>query len=170
MLSLMKNQPMLDLPKTTLEIWLEVASWIFAAFGFALALGSFSDLPEQIPIHFNAAGEADGYSSKSAVFLLPVLSSGLIVLMISLAKSPHQFNYLHKITTENAAFEYRKARMIIRVTNALVSLMFTAITWHIIRVANGSQAKLGLWFGMLIAIIVIAPIVLLVAWRDKKGQ
>jgi hypothetical protein len=60
--------------------------------------------------------------------------------------------------------------MIIRVTNALVSLMFTAITWHIIRVANGSQAKLGLWFGILIAIIVIAPIVLLVAWRDKKGQ
>ena len=34
----------------------------------------WNQLPEQIPTHWNAAGEIDGYSSKAfAVFVIPII-------------------------------------------------------------------------------------------------
>ena len=48
----------------------------------ALGLYFYKELPEQMPIHWNAAGEVDGYASKAlAVFGFPVFFAALEVLM-----------------------------------------------------------------------------------------
>ena len=48
----------------------------------ALGLYFYKELPDQMPIHWNAAGEVDGYASKAlAVFGFPVFFAALEVLM-----------------------------------------------------------------------------------------
>lgn len=48
----------------------------------ALGLYFYKELPDQMPIHWNAAGEVDGYASKAlAVFGFPVFFATLEVLM-----------------------------------------------------------------------------------------
>lgn len=124
----MKSQPVLDLPKSSVETWLDAASLLFITLGFAFAIGYYTDLPDQIPTHYNASGDPDRFGAKISIFFLPVLSLLLIGGLVFLAKYPHQFNYLTTITPQNAAFEYRKARTLIRMMNVLVSLLFTSIT------------------------------------------
>lgn len=166
----MKSQPVIELPKSATEGWLDVASWIIATVGLALAIGYFPDLPDQIPTHFNGAGKPDNSGPKLTVFLLPVLSLLLAGGMSFLSKHPHKFNYLNKITPENAPFEYRKARLMVRLLSLLVSLLFTVLTWDIIRAATGSDARLGMLEGVLIAATLIVPAALMIGWRDKSRK
>jgi uncharacterized membrane protein len=166
----MKNQPVLDLPRTTAEVWLDVAAWLFATLGFALALGYFSDLPEQIPTHFGASGEADKFGSKNTIFLLPVLSLVLVAGFVFLTKFSHKFNYLNKITPENAAFEYRKMRIVLRLVSTLTSLMFLIITLNILQTAAGAPAKLGVGFWLVFIVLEILPLTILLGWNQPKSR
>lgn len=53
--------------------------------GLAVVAGAalYPELPDPMPSHWNAAGEVDGYMSKFwGVFLVPVLSAGLLALML----------------------------------------------------------------------------------------
>lgn len=165
----MKNQPVLDLPKTSAERWLDVAAWLFVTLGFALAIGYYSDLPEQIPTHFNASGEADKFGSKNTIFLMPVLSLVLVGGLIWLAQFPHKFNYLNKITPENAAFEYRRMRTMLRVLNVLTSLLFLVITWDILRAASGASKNLSVGFWIVFIALVIAPPLMLLGGKRSKS-
>lgn len=166
----MKSQPVIELPKSAVESWLDVASWIVATIGLALAIGYFPDLPDLIPTHFNGAGKPDNSGSKYTIFLMPALSLLIVGGMSYFSKFPHKFNYLNKITPENAPFEYRKARLMVRLLSLLVSLLFTTLTWDIIQVATGSDTRLGLLEGSLIAAILIVPTALMVGWRDKSRK
>lgn len=166
----MKNQPVLDLPKTTAEVWLDVAAWLFVTLGFALSLSYFPDLPEQIPTHFNARGEADKFGSKSTIFFLPVLSLVLVAGLVFLTKFPHKFNYFNKITPENAEFEYRKMRTVLRLVNALTSLMFMIITLNILQTARDVPAKLGIGFWLVFIALEFVPLALLFGWNQPKTR
>ena len=87
----MKSQPVIDLPKSTAETWLDVAAWLFAGLGLALAIGYYGGLPEQIPTHFNASGVADKFGSRNTIFLLPVFAIILSAGMMLLLRYPHKF-------------------------------------------------------------------------------
>lgn len=56
--------------------------WILFAVTFLTAAISYGYLPEQIPVHFNAAGEIDNYGGRITVFLAPLV----ILIMILLAE------------------------------------------------------------------------------------
>jgi len=49
-------------------------------------------LPERIPIHWNFAGQVDGYGSRATIWLLPATMIGMLLLGIVLPKiSPKDF-------------------------------------------------------------------------------
>lgn len=164
----MKNQPVLDLPKTASETWLDVAAWLFVAIGLALAIGYYPGLPEQIPTHFGPSGEADKFGSKNTIFLLPVMSLVLVAGFIFLMQFPHKFNYLNKITPENAESEYRSMRILLRTVNVLTSLLFLVITWDIVWAASGETKGLSVLFWIVFILVVTAPPILLLGLSGKK--
>ncbi len=53
---------------------------------FCVQLALYPSLPETVPIHWNAAGEVDGWAGKPAVLLLGLLPFGLTVLFAALPK------------------------------------------------------------------------------------
>ncbi|WP_452222906.1 SdpI family protein [Lacinutrix chionoecetis] len=44
----------------------------------------WSDLPDQVPIHWNASGEIDGWGSKSTLLIIPIVLPLLIYIILSL--------------------------------------------------------------------------------------
>lgn len=164
----MQNQPILDLPKTAAERWLDVGAWIFVAVNFALALGYYPDLPETIPTHYNASGQPDKFGPKAMIFLMPGIAFILAASMVYLSKFPHKFNYLTKITPENAASEYQRMRVLLRVVNALTSLLFLVVNWNTLQNATGVSKGLGIeFFIVFIAVVIVPPFVLLGGQRKK---
>ncbi len=46
----------------------------------------WSDLPERMPSHYNAAGEPDKWRSKDTVWILPIVGANLYILMTALSR------------------------------------------------------------------------------------
>lgn len=53
--------------------------WILFAVTLLIGLGSYSYLPEQIPMHFDVAGNVDNYGGKIQIFMAP-----LIILLMTI--------------------------------------------------------------------------------------
>ena len=71
-----------------------LASWLVFALAFAAALVCLPTLPDQIPIHWNAAGVIDGWGGRSTALILPAAGLGLNLLFAVLPKiDPKRENY-----------------------------------------------------------------------------
>ena len=63
----------------------EAQSWLVIGFTFISAIFFYSDLPNPMPIHWNVAGQPDGYTSPLVgVFLMPCLMVGVYLLLLFL--------------------------------------------------------------------------------------
>jgi uncharacterized membrane protein len=68
-----------------------IAALIIVATVIATA-AVYSDLPDQIPTHWNIRGEIDGYGGKPSAFLLPGVMAGIVLLFAALPwLSPRKF-------------------------------------------------------------------------------
>ncbi|RAK22050.1 putative membrane protein [Anoxybacillus vitaminiphilus] len=61
----------------------------------AISLWAYPQLPDEVPTHWNAAGEVDGYSSKLfAVLFGPILLTSIYGMLLGVAKiDPRKENY-----------------------------------------------------------------------------
>lgn len=105
----------------------------------------YAELPDIIPQHFNARGEADGFGPKATLWLLPILGIGIYAMMTILNRYPHVFNYTVQITPENAEQQYRMATQLIRVLKVFVMSLFAYLSWGTIQVALEQAQALGSW-------------------------
>ncbi|MCB0526547.1 MAG: DUF1648 domain-containing protein [Lewinellaceae bacterium] len=163
------KQPKLNLPDSTYEKILEALAIIFSVGALLLAIFKFSSLPQEIPTHFNASGKADSFGSKMSIFIIPVIAIATCLLMVIISKTPHKFNFLNKITEENAPREYRRARFIVRVVNAMTSLLFLCITNEMIQASEMSTPSMGVFILVFCLAITIAPIIIYIFW-PKSNQ
>lgn len=119
------------------KVSFSVSKWVHVLNGFSILciLGSifyviiaYQNLPDTIPIYFNAQGEADGWGNKAMVFLMPVFTILLFVPMYFVSKAPHIFNYPIEITEENAKRIYPIARLFMTIFNFEIVLIFSYLS------------------------------------------
>lgn len=69
--------------------------WLIIGAGFLLSMALYSRLPEQMPMHWNLAGEVDRYGSRfEGAFAIPLLNAGILLLLIWLpAIDPRRKSY-----------------------------------------------------------------------------
>jgi uncharacterized membrane protein len=142
----LEGRPKLKVQLTTTDKLLELFGW-----GVLLALWvwtgtSYSNLPDTIPTHFNAAGEADDYGRKASIFGLPVVASLLYIGLTLLNRVPHIFNFPTPVTQENALIQYTNATRMIRSLKLILVVVFGGISFQTIQQANGETDGLGVWF------------------------
>jgi immunity protein, SdpI family len=70
--------------------------WVVAILLVAISAGAAAwlspQLPDRIPTHWNIRGEVDGYGGKWTLYLMPIMTSGMLVLFYFLpALSPKSF-------------------------------------------------------------------------------
>lgn len=168
----MAGRPKIKLELTRSDKILEImgGGLIFAIW---ILLGvSYSNLPESIPMHYNAAGEADAFGSKSSILGLPLVATALFIGLSILNQYPHTFNYPDKITEENARYQYRNSTRMLRCLKLVILIIFGMATYLTIRSAHQDTPQLGKWFLPLTLGLIFIPVIyfLIRAYRgDPKN-
>ena len=107
-------------------------------------------IPDQIPIHYNAAGDIDGWGGKGMVWLLVVISWGLYLGITFVGRFPELWNTGVKITKKNKEKVYRLIKYLIGTSKLILISVFTLL------IVFSTLAKpLPLWFaGIYLAILI----------------
>jgi len=87
----------------------------------------WSQIPDQIPTHYNFAGEADGYGGKGSLIFMMVLAWFMFILISVLMRFPNTWNMPVKVTAENKARLYSITRAMLEVVKMLTSLLFAVM-------------------------------------------
>ena len=128
------------------DILIEIVTLLVIVFYIVIGIYAWVKLPETIPIHFNSAGEIDGYGSKiNLLILLPVIAAFYIVFTI-LSRFPHIYNYIVEINSDNAQVQYEYATRMIRLLKCELVILFTYIEVTMIRSAIEKVSGLGVLF------------------------
>lgn len=155
----MEERPKIKLNFTATDRIVEIAGWVLMTGIWALTITNYSNLSETIPIHYNLAGQADGFGRKATILTLPLIATVLFVALTILNKSPRIFNYPTAITQDNALRQYTKATRLIRYLKFIIVFVFGLITFKTIQNANGEANGLGVWFLPLTLALVFIPLI-----------
>ena len=154
-----EERPKIKLIPTTADNLVDLLGWIMLLSIWALTTTHYSTLPDTIPTHFNAAGEADGFGSKASIIGLPVIATLLFIGLTVLNRYPHIFNYPLAITEDNALRLYTLATRMLRYLKLVLVLVFGGIEFMTIQHATGKGAGLGVWFLPLTLVLVFLPLI-----------
>ena len=112
----------------------EIIYLIMNIIGVLALLGStlfviimWSQIPDQIPTHYNFAGEADGYGGKGSLIFMMMLAWFMFILITILMRFPNTWNMPVKVTAENKARLYSITRAMLEVVKMLTSLLFAVM-------------------------------------------
>ncbi len=164
----MDERPKIKLELTTTDKIFEILGWtsIFAI--WVLTITNYTKLPDIIPIHYNAMGQADGFGRKGNILILPIIATVLFVGLTILNKFPHVFNYPTNITTDNALRQYTNATRLIRYLKLIIVVIFGLISYQTIRNANGQTEGLGTWFLPLTMGLLFIPLIYFIVKSFKE--
>lgn len=139
-------RPKIKIKREKLDLFLEAISIAVIIFVLVYTLLQFNSLPEKIPSHFDSTGTPDDYQNKNSIWVLPIIGLVIYLVITFLSQYPHTFNYMVKITEENAETQYRKAVRMINLIKTITIIAFGYISFSSIQIAKGLQAGLGFWF------------------------
>jgi uncharacterized membrane protein len=164
-----EERPKITLIPTTGDKLVELFGWIMLLAVWGWTITHYSTLPDTIPTHFNAAGEADGFGSKASIIGLPVIATLLFIGLTVLNRYPHIFNYPTAITQDNALRLYTLATRMLRFLKLVLVVVFGGIEFMTIQNATGKAAGLGVWFLPLTLVLVFLPLIYFVIKSVQKN-
>lgn len=85
-------------------------------------------IPQEVPMHFNAAGQIDRWGSKAELLILPVIAWLLYLLMTVVEQFPGAWNTGVKVTEENRERVYALLGHMLSTLKFLIMVMFAWIT------------------------------------------
>ncbi|MFJ1429220.1 DUF1648 domain-containing protein [Capnocytophaga canimorsus] len=155
----MNNNPKLKLNLTRTDRIIEFFGWILLLTIWIWVLISYKNLPDIIPTHYNASGVADGFSEKVNLLILPLLATVLFATLTLLNKFPHKFNYLVKITPENAYRQYVNATRMLRALKLVIVIVFGLVIFQTLQYKFIQKHHITQYFPALTLMIIFVPIV-----------
>lgn len=128
----MEERPKLKIELTTADKILELVGWLSIIAVWVLTSMHYNNLPDIIPTHYNALGQADGMGGKATILILPILATILFIGMTVLNKFPNVFNYPTNISNQNALRQYTNATRMIRYLKLVLVVIFGLIVFKTI--------------------------------------
>ena len=164
----METRPKIKLNLSQLDHRLELAAKIFLVVMWGLTVFTFLKLPATIPVHFSASGQADSYGNKLTLLFLPILAMIIYFGLTQLNKYPHIFNYITKITADNAQRQYGIATRILRFLKLVILIIFSAIILFTYLTTMGIANGLGIWFLPFTFVLLLVPAIISISQSLKK--
>lgn len=137
------NRPKLEIPATIFERVLDGAAIGAFVWIVAYLVSVWGILPEQVPAHYNGAGEVDRWGAKWELVMLPVIAAVLWVGMTFLEQHPEWHNYMTELHERNIEFQYRNSRMMLNVLKNLIVHAFSYLSYRTTQVALGETDSIG---------------------------
>jgi hypothetical protein len=85
--------------------WMEAAAASLLIGFLVLLTVRYGQLPDEVPVHFNFAGDADSQGPKYLLWVVAGLMVLLYAALTYLARKPEWFNYPVEITEQNRAYQ-----------------------------------------------------------------
>ncbi|MFN3941357.1 MAG: DUF1648 domain-containing protein [Flavobacterium sp.] len=165
----MSKRPIVTLTFTKADRVLEYAGYVLWLLFWGMVIWMYPFLPEEIPIHFNGVGEADGFGSKDTIFLTPIIATFLVLLLSVLERNPENFNYTVEITEENAPRQYLLGVRMMRWMKLLLIFLFMAIDYFTMQVSLGKREGLGAWF-LPVTLGILFIVIAVTIYESKKKK
>ena len=162
------KRPIIFINKGAIDSILDYTSLVIILFIWGFTFINYNHLPDVIPTHFNSNGVEDDYGSKNTIWILPIISTAVFILFTVLNKFPHQFNYMVKITADNAEKQYRLATRIMRILKFNISLLFFCIIIKVVGSSLDKNSSLEWWLIPLLLLTIITPTFYLVIVSGSK--
>jgi len=114
----------------------------------------WNSLPDQIPGHFNFAGEVTRWDDKSSLLVMPILAWVLFGGILLVEQFPHIWNTSVTVTEENKFRVYRVLKSLIGVVKLVMVTFFVFIA-----VYQTLAIDLPGWLMPVYLVLVFAPII-----------
>ena len=153
------NRPVIRPEMGPLDWLLEAVALSGLMFFAGYALYHYPNLPHTIPTHFNGSGTADEFGGKESFLILPGTSLFIYVLLTMINRRPYRFNFMVKITKENALRQYTLATRMVRTLKGSLIWLFWFICHMTLQVATGAAQGMGMWFLPVFLGIIFIPLI-----------
>lgn len=131
-----------EIPMRKIAETLSLAGLVMLLAMTMLALYGRERLPDYIPTHFNAAGQADGWGSPQALLVFPAIGAALYLLTSWAARHPVAFNFPVRVTPRNRPQLEAVALSMIVWIKAEVLCILAGVEWGAIRAARHPEQRL----------------------------
>jgi uncharacterized membrane protein len=126
------------------------------------ALNGPQRLPDRIPTHFDISGQPNGWGSPNVLWLLPVIGSGLYLMMTALGSIEfRRYNLPVRVTDANLGFVRHQTREIVVWIKCEVLCLFVYLQRSIIESAKTGRSGIS----PLTIPVFLALIFLTVGWQ-----
>jgi len=138
---------------TLFQFVLEVVGVVLLVLYIAFIIGSWGNLPDKIPAHFNAAGIVDRWGNKSEMIILPVITALTYAGMSIIMFFPKTWNVPKARSVENSYYVYSTIKTMMIFLKSEIVATFFFISYYSTKGSN-----LPVWFLPVYLIILFAPI------------
>ena len=140
------------------SLGLLIYNWIYC-------ITNYSKLPQTIPIHFNFAGEADGFGDKIIILLFPSIATIIFFMYRYFRKNPKSpFLNIPQSIKKDKGLIY----LLIEIINILSVILFLNITYETITYINNNLEKIGNNTLLIVATLVITIILFTIYSKKSK--
>lgn len=131
-----------------------ILTWVLLAAVWISVPLCWGHLPEQIPTHYDFAGNIDGWGSRAAILLMPVIATVTTAVLLVVERFPQTWNTGVKVTPLNQAFVYRTcADMLATLELTILLSMMLPQIWMLMGTA------MPIWIMPVLLVLVLGPIV-----------
>ena len=144
---------------------LDFLGWILLIGTLAYLILGWSSFPDQIPMHYNGAGEIDRWGGKGEIIFIEVMMWILYLGIGVVEKYPQIWNTGVEVTAKNKEKIYRTLKYMLKTLKFLTALIFAYL------IVNSLQsAPLPGWFTPAVMILVFGDMAfwLIRLFRIKK--
>ena len=103
---------------------LDIIGWILLIGTLAYLILGWSSFPDQIPMHYNGAGEIDRWGGKGEIIVIEVVMWILYLGIGLVEKYPQIWNTGVEVTTQNKEKVYRILKYMLKTLKTLTALIF----------------------------------------------
>jgi uncharacterized membrane protein len=147
----------------------------------AFSVTVYDSLPDRIPTHFNGAGEADAYGSRSSWWMLTAMGAGTAALAIGIAmmlpRKPALLNVPNKAELLNLPLDAQRAVVQQAQPGMLLialwlTFVFAVLQYSVWAVSHGRKSPLlgSLVFILPLVVLVALPAILIPVSRELARQ
>lgn len=139
------NRSKIKIPKTKSE-------WVWDIIGMAVYLASiffliyvWNILPDEVPAHYNGAGEVDRWGSKAELLMLPGIGLFTLLFMSIFEKFPEMHNYPKRLNESNAEEFYLYSRKMLNQLKNICLIIFSLLLYESVSISLGWWDGFGIW-------------------------
>lgn len=155
----------MKLKYTKLQLALEIIGLLFLVGMVVFIYTQWDQIPQQIPMHYNALGEIDSWGSKYQTLILPTISILLYIFITVVSFFPQIWNVPVQITDENKEVVYLSTKNLIIFMKVEMLIIFFYLNYHTV-----TAQPLSITFLPISMIIIFGTLIFFIVRTIRLGN